>query len=395
MEIGLVGKTNTGKSTFFKASTLIDVEISNRVFTTIKPHTGLAYYRTECPCKELGVECEPQNSKCMDGVRLVPVKVWDIAGLVPGAHEGKGLGLQFLDDIRQASVLIHVLDVSGRTDENGEPTEGYDPSKDLSFLEKEFDYWMLSIFDKEWKTFAGKMKSGKGDFVKEFAERFSGLGVSEEDLEAVLKELSLEPEKARNWSKEDKLSLVSGLRKRTKPMVIAANKVDVPGANQKFKELEKECDYKVVPTSAESELALREAASNGLIRYVPGDKSFEILKPDVLDQKQRKALEFIKDFLDKHGSTGVQKCINQAVEAIDHIVVYPVEDEHKLCNKDGQVLPDAHLVPKGTTAKELAYIIHEDIGKNYSFAFDCKKHQRISADHELKDGDIVHIQSSG
>jgi len=395
MEVGLVGKTNTGKSTFFKASTLIDVEISNRVFTTIKPHTGLAYYKTKCPCKELGVTCNPQNSKCINGIRLIPVKLWDIAGLVPGAHEGKGLGLQFLDDIRQASVLIHVLDISGKTDENGEPTENYDPSKDVTFLEKEFDYWLLGIFKKEWRTFTGKLKSGHGEFIKEFADRFSGLGMKEKDIESALEEIGLDPEKADEWSDEEMLKFVTSLRKMTKPMVIAANKADVSGAEEKLDELKKKfSSYTIIPTSAESELALREADSHGLIRYIPGEKSFEIIDDNKLSNEQKSALEFIKKFLDKFSSTGVQDCINRAIESINYIVVYPVEDEHKLCNKDGQVLPDAHLVPKGTTPKELAFIIHEDIGKHYIYAVDCKTHQRISADHELQDGDIIHIQSA-
>ena len=394
MEIGLVGKTNTGKSTFFKASTLIDVEISNRVFTTIKPHTGIAYYKTRCPCKELGVTCNPQNSKCVNGARLVPVKLWDIAGLVPGAHEGKGLGLQFLDDIRQASVLIHVLDISGKTDENGEPTEDYDSSKDVAFLEKEIDFWFLDIFKKEWKSFSGKLRSGKGDFVKEFARRFSGLGVREEDIEVALEETSLS-EDVLKWSEEDMLRFVTILRKRTKPMVIAANKIDVPGSEEKLNSLRKAYpDYKIIPTSAESELALREADAHDLIRYVPGESNFDVVDNSKLSEKQRQALDFIRRFLEKWKTTGVQECINAAVDAINYIVVYPVEDENKLCNKDGHVLPDAYLVPKGTTAKELAFLVHEDIGKHYIYAVDCRTHQRIAADHELKDGDIIHIQAA-
>ncbi len=87
IEIGIAGKPNAGKSTFFKAATLADAEIANYPFTTIKPNVGIGYVRVKCVCQELGVKC----NECIDGWRFIPVKLIDIAGLVPDAHKGGGL----------------------------------------------------------------------------------------------------------------------------------------------------------------------------------------------------------------------------------------------------------------------------------------------------------------
>src|SRR2546428_9611000 len=114
MEIGLVGKTNVGKSSFFKAATMIDVEISDRTFVTIKPNIGITHVSTKCVCEELKLKCNPRNSQCINHTRLIPVKLLDVAALVPGAHEGRGLGNQFLNDLIPANILIHVVDISGK-----------------------------------------------------------------------------------------------------------------------------------------------------------------------------------------------------------------------------------------------------------------------------------------
>ncbi|MEM4201360.1 MAG: GTPase, partial [Nitrososphaerales archaeon] len=113
MLVGIVGKPNTGKSTFFNAATLMNVPMANYPFTTIQPNYGVAYLRKDCVCKRLNVKDNPVNSVCVNGVRLIPVKLVDVAGLVPGASQGRGLGNKFLDDLRQADALIHVVDASG------------------------------------------------------------------------------------------------------------------------------------------------------------------------------------------------------------------------------------------------------------------------------------------
>ena len=105
MQIGLLGKANVGKSTFFSAATQTKVATGNFPFTTIDPNVGVAHVRKPCACThfELGL-C----GNCKEGTRLIPINLIDVAGLVPGAHEGKGLGNKFLDDARQADALVHV-----------------------------------------------------------------------------------------------------------------------------------------------------------------------------------------------------------------------------------------------------------------------------------------------
>jgi len=153
MLIGIVGKANVGKSTFFKAATLAEVEIANYPFTTIKPNHGTGFVKVDCVDKEFNVKCNPRFGYCLDGKRFVPVDLLDVAGLVPGAHEGKGMGSEFLNDLNQADALIHIIDVSGSTNEKGEkvPILSYDPANDIKFLEKELDMWYLRLIEKGWE----------------------------------------------------------------------------------------------------------------------------------------------------------------------------------------------------------------------------------------------------
>jgi len=383
MKIGIIGKSNTGKTTFFSAATLVDAEISNRIFTTIKPNKGAAYVRTKCPCKALGVRCNSQNSKCIGGTRLVPVELIDIAGLVPGAHDGKGLGNQFLSDIMEASALIHVVDVSGSTDENGNPIAPgtRDPEEDIKFLEKEIDYWILGILKKIRLSYRVDVK----DIIPVIYKQLSGLNIKEENVKQAVNATGI----SHKSGDDEMLEFISLLRKKNKPMVIAANKIDVePQAPRNYEKIKSFS----IPCSAEAELALRRAADNNIVDYVPGAGDFKIIGD--VDEKRKKALDFIRKIMDKYGSTGVQQCIDKAVfSLLEMIIVYPVADAHRYTDKKGNVLPDAYLLKKGSTAIDLAYAVHEDIGKKFIAATDCRTGKNIGASHPLQDGDIVSIKS--
>lgn len=389
--VALVGKTNVGKSTFFKAATMTDVEISNRIFTTIKPNEGIGYVTAPCPCRELGKRCNPKNSKCEDGTRFIPIKLLDVAGLIPGAHEGKGLGNQFLDDLREAPVLIHILDISGTTDSEGNPTKEHDPVEDIKFFEDEIDYWYTNIFKREWTQMAKQTEITKSDFEKQIMSRFSGLGIKKDDIHSAIERADVDPTSPTKWSKDDIFRFAKSLREISKPVIIAANKIDLPGSEENFKRIKEKFPQKVIiPCSADYELALKSASEQGLIKYTPGSKEFEILKN--LSDKQEKALEKIREFLKKFGSTGIQSCLNKAVfDIMNYIVVYPVEDETHWTDKKGNILPDAHLVPQGTTARELAYLIHTDIGEKFIGAIDARTKRKVGADHVLKNNDVIKI----
>jgi ribosome-binding ATPase len=385
MEIGLVGKPNVGKSTLFKALTLAEAEIANFPFTTIDANIGVGYVRSKCPCAEFKLSCNPRNSLCRRGARYTPVKLIDVAGLVPGAHQGKGMGNKFLDDLRQADVLIHVVDISGRTNENGEETQCHDPEKDIKFLEDEIDLWFASIVKKNWSSVRGKIRCSGTKIVHELAEVMAGLGVREHHIKSAIHNSGLEGKI--EWSEGDCEKFGFELRRISKPIVIAANKID--GGAPEFNRLNKE--YDLVAVCAEAELALKEADKNKLIEYIPGDGSFKVFGE--LDDKRRNALSYIDSkILKVYGSTGAQEILDKAASSLlGLITVFPVENESKLTDGKGMVLPDSHLMPNGSTVLDLAYRIHTDLGGKFIGAIDCRTKMKVGKDHKLKDCDIIKI----
>jgi len=395
--LGIVGKPNTGKSTFFSAATLAPAEIANYPFTTIKPNRGIGYVRTPCVCKEFGVKDTPVNSLCIDGVRLIPVEFIDCAGLVPGAWQGRGLGNQFLDEIRKADVLIHIVDASGGTDSEGricKPGE-HDPVEDVKFLEHEITMWMANILKRDWAKIARTAESESKDLISILEERLSGLAIRRAHIFEAVRRTGLNADKPTGWSEEDFLTFIDALRQIAKPMLIAANKMDVPTAEENLERLKK-LNYIVVPCCAEAELALRRAAEKKLIDYRPGDCNFKINNPEKLTESQLKALETIREkVLLKFGSTGVQEAVNMAYfKLLNMITVYPVEDLEHLSDHHGRVLPDAYLVPYGTTARELAYLIHTELGESFIYAVEARERKRVGEDYILKDRDVISIVSA-
>ena len=395
MIVGIVGKANVGKSTFFKSSTLAEVEIANYPFATIKPNEGVGYVKVKDPARDFDKVSNPRNGFVLKDFRFVPVQMIDVAGLVPGAHEGKGMGNQFLDDLRQADVLVHVIDISGSTNEKGEQVNAssYDPAEDVKFLEVELDMWYLGILKKGWEKFARTVMQEKQDVQVALAKQLSGLKVSEEMIEEAISKLQLNKEKPSSWNEEELLRLAETLRKKTKPMIIACNKIDVPGAENNFNRLQTEfTDYTFVGCSAESELALREAAKAELIEYIPGEKDFVIKDDGKLNDNQRKALTFIKEnILAKYNSTGVQDVLDKAVfNLLNYIAIFP-GGLNKLEDSDGNVLPDCFLLPGGSTALDFAYKLHTDFGKKFICAKDVKTKMTVGRDHQLKNRDVVEI----
>lgn len=395
--VGVVGKPNVGKSTFFSAATLAHVPIANYPFTTIKPNIGMGYVRTHCVCREFDVTDTPGNSTCVNGIRLIPVELVDCAGLVPGAWQGRGLGNQFLDEIRQADALIHVVDASGSTDSEGKPCDPgtHDPKEDAKFLEHELDMWLLQIVKKEWPRAIHRVEGAKDDLIPILEEKLSGLGIRLDHISKAKSKTGLNFEKPSSWSDDQLLTLVSELRRSSKPLLIAANKMDVSPAEKNLKELET-MGHMVVPCCAEAELALRRAAEKQIISYLPGDSNFHTSPNSHLSPEQVDALTRIKEkVLLPLGSTGVQDALNLGFfKLLQMIAVYPVEDPEKLTDHKGRILPDAYLVPYGTTAKEFAGLIHSDLAAGFLYATEVRSKMRVADDYVLKDNDVISIASA-
>lgn len=399
--IGIVGKTNVGKSTFFQALTLIPVKIENRPFVTIEPNIGIAYVRKVCAHVILNLpRCDPKNSMCIKGFRFIPVKVMDVAGLIKDAHKGKGLGNKFMDDLRQADVLLHVVDTAGSTDENGNPVKPgtHDPLNDIESIEFEVDEWFYGVISRDWLRFSRFIETLPWDkAIDALAKKVSGLSIRKEHIVQALKETGLESTKPSSWREEELRLFAKKLREISKPIVIVANKMDIPEAEDNLKEIIKKYGNTriIVPTSAVFELALRKAANLGLIDYLPGDELFNIVSRDKLNQKQLAALEKIYEFMKKYGGTGVQQALNKAVfNVLGMITVYPVENPNKFTDGQGNILPDAYLVKNGTTTIDLAYMVHTDLGRGFLYAILAKEGKKVGASYILKDNDVVKIVST-
>ena len=390
LSIALAGKPNAGKSTFYQAATMAEVDVGNYPFTTIDANRGVTHVRTDCPCLDLEERCG--NEHCHGGKRYVPVELLDVAGLVPGAHEGRGLGNQFLDELSNADVILHVVDAAGATDEEGEPVEvgEHDPLSDLDFIETELDLWLASIVERNWESVERASRSPDFDLDEVLLDLLSGVGASELDVSRALRDLD-HPDDPLQWTDDHREALAEDIRQRTKPIVVVANKADI-APEENLQRLREAADA-VVPATADGELALRKAAEAGVIDYDPGDGDFEITG-DVSDQQQQ-GLERIHEVMAEWDGTGIQEALDYAVyDLLDHITAYPVQDATHWTDGQDNVLPDAVLLPSGSTPKDLAYAVHSDIGDGYLHAVDARKDMRISDEQELEEGDVIKVAST-
>lgn len=388
MKIGIVGRPSSGKSTFFKAATLIDVKIASYPFTTISPNSGMAYVKIKDLAAEFGKVSNPREGYVKKGWRFVPFELMDVAGLVEGASEGKGLGNEFLSDLSGADAFIHVVDLSGEYDGAGKPTKDYYPGKDIEMIERELDLWYAGILKKAWKVFSRALEMQHSNFAEAVAKQFSGLKVSVDDVKHLMLKMKLNYEKPTSWTDEQVFQFARELRRYTKKMIIAANKVDTPNGPANFKRIKEEFDYPMFPCFADGELALREADKFGLIEYVPGENDFEVKKE--LSDKQKKALERIREVMKEFNGTGVQNVLNETVlNILKYIAIFPAGD--KLCDSKGNVLPDCYLMKEGSTALDFAYRLHSDIGKNFVKAIDVRTKKAVGKEYKLKHMDGFEI----
>ena len=398
IKIGLIGKTNTGKTTFFNSSTLSSDEISTYPFTTKKSSTSVGYAITLCVHPEFNVTDNPNNSKCKDGWRYIPIELIDLPGLIKVAWKGKGLGNQFLSIASQSDALLHVVDASGGIDSSGRITETGmgDPVSDFADIEEELNMWYQKILEGN-RDKLQKMVSSDNDQINALTELYQGMGVKQSHVKEALKIANLEEKDIENYDINDSKKFATELRRISKPTLIVANKIDIEGAAKNFQKLrERYNDIIVVPASADSELSLRRAEQNDLIKYSPGSEKFDILRENNLNQKQKDALSFIEsDIMGEYMRTGVQFAINVTVfKLLKMNSIYPVTTPEKLSDKKGRVLPDLILLKDGSTVIDLAKEIHSDLTKGLLYAKDLRYNLRVPTNYQLRDRDVISLVSA-
>jgi len=398
IKIGLIGKTNTGKTTFFNSATLSSEEISSYPFTTKSPVSGIAHAITLCVHPEFKIQDNPNNSKCLDGWRYIPIELIDLPGLIKDAWKGKGLGNQFLSIAAQSDVLLHVVDASGGIDSTGKITEAGsgDPISDFADIEEELIMWYLKILEGNRDKVSKLIQNGT-DVLDAITDLYRGIGVTKTHVKDTFQTTNLEEKNFEDFNMEDSKKFASHLRKISKPTLIVANKVDVEGADKNFARLrERYIDSIVIPVSGDSEFVLRRAEQKGLIKYSPGSETFEIIKSDELNEKQNNALDFIKrGIMGEYMRTGVQFAINVAVfKLLKMNSIYPVADEKNMADKKGRVLPDLILLKDGATISDLAKEIHTDLTKGLLYGKDLRYNLRLPTDYQLRDRDVVSLVSA-
>lgn len=398
IRIGLIGKTNTGKTTFFNAATLLHAEVSTYPFTTKRPNAGMAYVQTVCVCRELGVQDKPRNSRCIDGWRFIPVELVDLPGLIKGSWRGKGLGTQFLSVASQADALLHVVDASGSVDADGKltrPGQG-NPVVDVYDIEEELTRWFIKIVEKSISKVT--RHAGEKNIDRVVFEALAGLKVRIDQIQRSLRETELMDVKLERWKTEDIERFAGKIREISKPTMIIANKMDLAYAEQNYTRLGREFGRAlVIPCSADAELALRRAQEKGYIRYIPGEETFQVLAPMKLTPEQSRALTYVQQrVFTKLIQTGVQFALNSCVfKLLNMNSVYPVEDYEKFSDKKGNVLPDVLLVPYNATLSDVAGHVHTELAQTMIYGIDARTRVRLPADYIVRDRDIIKIVAAG
>lgn len=398
--IGIVGKPSAGKSTFLNAACLTNAKVSELPFTTIEPNKGVAYVKTDCVCKEFNLKDNPKNSYCVNNKRFIPVNMLDVAGLVPDAHKGKGLGNRFLNDLTKADILLHIVDISGSLDKSGKRVKNgeNDPFEDVEFLENEINLWFKQILEREdWSKFIKSHAREKKKFIEELYKRLSGLKISKKQIVLALKNSDLEEKNPSLWTDDDLLHFSKKLREISKPILIIANKIDKEIGVENYNKLKNKIEGNVIPCSALAEFYLRKYNQEEIIEYVPGSSDFKLIKEDKLSSKEVEMLKNVREkIFAPFNETGIQNAINIAVfNILSQICVYPISDINKFTDNNDNILPDAFLVEQGTLLRNfIREKIHTDLADHFIFGIDARTKKRLGENYELKHNDVIKIVTS-
>jgi ribosome-binding ATPase len=332
----------------------------------------VGYLQVDCACGRFGLSerCKPNYGSCVGGRRSVPIELLDVAGLVPGAHQGKGLGNKFLDDLRHADALIHVVDVSGTTDAEGKNTRGYDPSVDIAWLRSEIVQWIKGNLMERWGSIKRRHVAVKATAVETLLGQMSGYGANPKIIGRTLDRLHLK-EPLEDWSDDTIEQVVNAFIDEKFPTVIALNKIDHPDSDKNISKIAKMQDpNSIILCSAISEIFLRKLSQQGYIRYTEGSEFVDTREdliadgdPDggglkELDEKNKTRIENLKDMvLYRFGSTGVVQVLSKAAEILGLVPVFPVRNVTTFTagsSESKAVFRDCVLVRKHSTVADVA-----------------------------------------
>ncbi|KAF5103868.1 hypothetical protein D0Z03_000044 [Geotrichum reessii] len=191
--------------------------------------------------------------------------------LVPGAHQGRGLGNKFLDDLRHADALIHVVDVSGTTDAEGKATRGYDPLNDIDWLQDEIFRWIEGNLKERWGSIKRRHTATKSSTIDTLQNQFSGYGSTAKTVARALASIKTKLPPLEEWTDDDIKTVVRAFTNEKFPTVLALNKMDHPDADKNVsKIIKKHPDSKAVLTSAITEVFIRKLSKQGYVIYEEG-----------------------------------------------------------------------------------------------------------------------------
>ena len=377
IKIGIAGKPNAGKSTLFSAITGTMVAIGNYAFTTTQPNDGIGFMDTVCPHLELGKPCNPRRGRCENGTRFIPVEMVDVPGLIEGSSEGKGMGNMFMDALRDTTAIINLLDPVSEEKRILSPEELI---HDAESTENEIIRWFTSRFSSDWEKFSRKLSQSHITLEEALLQKAAFFNLKQRDIREILQRHHF-TEDITKWGEDEKREFSSIVMSEIRPIIRVLNKGDLIENRNQY------VDRGFVIISSDYELSIERAFNAGLIEGIK-----DIRPKEKANQKQKEAIQKMDTDYKSGSLSRIFDVLTDIIRKnLRKIVVYPVYDETKWCDKDGNVLPDAIIMSQGQTAEDLAYEVHTDIGEGFIRAINGRTKMILGRNYELKDSDVIRI----